>query len=192
MRKLTYFVASSLDGFIAGPDGSFDFFPFSVDSELAEHLRTEYPETLPTPLRQALDFDDVPNRVFDTVVMGRGTYEPALKEGITSPYRHLRQVVFSRSLASVDPLVEVVAGDPVAFVQALKREDGKDIWLCGGGELAGVLWPEIDEAVVKLNPLTVGEGIPLARRPFAPSPLTLVSARQLREGVILLRYTRTP
>src|SRR4051794_6185759 len=191
MRKLVYFVASTLDGFIAGPDGSVDFFPFSVDSELAQYLRAEYPETLPAAFRQAHGFDDAPNRVFDTVAMGRGTYDPALKVGITRPYRHLRQSVFSRSMASTDPQVEVVADDPVAFVRALKSEDGMDVWLCGGGELAGVLWSEIDEVVVKLNPLTAGEGIPLARRPFAPSPLTLGSVRPIRDGVVLLRYTRT-
>jgi dihydrofolate reductase len=191
MRKLTYFVAATVDGFIAAPDGSFGFFPFSADSALAQHLRSEYPETLPTALRQALGFDDAPNRVFDTVVMGRGTYEPALKEGITSPYRHLRQYVFSRSLASTDPDVTVVADDPVAFVRTLKAEDGRGIWLCGGGQLAGALWSEIDELTVKLNPLTAGDGIPLARRPFAPTPLTLASARPMRDGVVLLHYTRT-
>jgi dihydrofolate reductase len=190
MRKLVYFVASTLDGFIAGPDGSFGFFPFSTDSDLARHVRAEYPETLPTMFRQALGFDDEPNRAFDTVVMGRGTYEPALKEGITSPYRHLRQYVFSRSMAAPDPEVEVVAGDPVEFVRALKRNDGKDIWLCGGGELAGVLWPEIDELVVKLNPVAVGDGIPLARRRFDPVLLTLASATPMRDGVVLLRYAR--
>jgi dihydrofolate reductase len=190
MRKLVYFVASTLDGFIAAPDGSVGFFPFSVDSALARFMRAEYPETLPTALRQALGFDDAPNRVFDTAVMGRGTYEPALKEGITSPYRHLRQCVFSRSMVSPDPEVEVVAGDPAAFVRKLKHEEGKDIWLCGGGETAGVLWSEIDELVVKLNPLAAGDGIPLARRSFDPTELTLTSARPLAGGVVVLTYTR--
>jgi dihydrofolate reductase len=191
MRKLIYFVASTLDGFIAAPDGSVGFIPFSIDSDLGAHIRAEYPETLPTTFRQALGFDDAPNRVFDTVVMGRGTYEPALKEGITSPYRHLRQYVFSRSLpASPDPEVDVVAGDPVGFVRARKREDGMAIWLGGGGELAGVLWPEIDELVVKLNPVAAGDGIPLARRDFAPTQLTLASAMPMETGVVVLRYTR--
>jgi dihydrofolate reductase len=95
-------------------------------------------------------------------------------------------------MTSPDPQIEVVTDDPVTFLRVLKSEDGKDIWLCGGGELAGALWSEIDEVVVKLNPLTAGEGIPLARRPYAPSSLTLVSARPMREGVVLLRYTRTP
>src|SRR5262249_10299081 len=142
MRKLVYLVASTLDGFIAGPDGSYGFFPFSADSELARHLRSEYPETLPTALRRALGFDDPATRACDRVVRARGTSEPAWKEGLTSPYRHLRQVVFSRSMSSPNPEVEVVADEPGGFVRALKREDGKHIWLCGGAELAGVLWPE--------------------------------------------------
>jgi dihydrofolate reductase len=190
MRKLVYYVASTLDGFIAGPDGSVGFIPFSPDSDLARFIHAEYPETLPTPYRQALGFDDAPNRHFDTLVMGRGTYEPALKEGIASPYRHLRQYVFSRSLASTDPEVTIVADDPVEFVRGLKREDGLDIWLCGGGELAGALWPEVDEVIVKLNPLTCGEGIPQARRGFDPTLLTLREARPTKEGVVVLHYAR--
>jgi dihydrofolate reductase len=123
-------------------------------------------------------------------VMGRGTYEPALRQGVTSPYAHLRQIVLSRTLATIDPAVEVEPGDPVALVQKLKAEDGLDIWLCGGGALAGALWDEVDELVVKLNPLTAGHGIRLAVRGFAPSLLTLVSATPTEDGVVLLRYTR--
>jgi dihydrofolate reductase len=190
MRKLVYYVASTLDGFIAGPDGSVDFIPFSPDSDLARLIQTEYPETLPTGYRQALGFDDAANRHFDTVVMGRGTYEPALKEGITSPYRHLRQYVFSRSIASTDSTVSVVADDPERFVRGLKGEDGLDIWLCGGGDLAGVLWPEVDEMIVKLNPVTCGQGIPLVRRGFDPTMLTLREARPVAGGVVLLHYAK--
>ena len=190
MRKLVYFVASTLDGYIAGPDGSWGFFPYSADSDLARHIHAEYPETLPTAYRQALGFDDAPNRHFDTVVMGRGTYDPALKEGVTSPYGHLRQYVFSRSITSTDPAVTVVADDPREFVRGLKREDGLDLWLCGGGDLAGVLWPEVDEVIVKLNPLTCGEGIPLARRGFDPTLLTLRQARPTQDGVVLLHYAK--
>jgi dihydrofolate reductase len=190
MRKLVYYVASTLDGFIAGPDGSVGFIPFSVDSDLARYIQAEYPETLPTAYRQAVGFDDAPNRHFDTVLMGRGTYEPALKEGITSPYAHLRQYVFSRTIVSTDPAVTVVADDPVEFVRGLKREDGLDVWLGGGGEFAGVLWPEVDEVIVKLNPVTAGEGIPLARRGFDPTLLTLRAAKPLQDGVVVLHYTR--
>jgi len=190
MRKLVYFVASTLDGFIAAPDGDWSFFPFSAESDLARLIRAEFPETLPTALRQALGFDDAPNRRFDTVVMGRATYEPALKQGITSPYAHLRQVVYSRTLLPDDPTVDIVPTDPVAHVRDLKAQAGADIWLCGGGQLAGTLWDEIDELIVKLNPVAAGEGIPLAQRAFAPTALTLRSARPTEDGVVLLHYTR--
>ncbi|MCI4061978.1 dihydrofolate reductase family protein [Micromonospora sp. R77] len=184
MRKLVYFVASTLDGFIAAPDGSFDFFPLAPDP----HLVAEWPQTLPTAAHRHLGLD-APQGRFDTVLMGRGTYEPALAIGVTSPYAHLKQYVFSRSLPpSDDPGVEIVAGDPTALVRELKQRPGADIWLCGGGELAGQLLPEVDELVVKLNPIVAGSGIPLVTRGFDPHRLALVDSRPLANGVLLLSY----
>ncbi len=90
MRKLTYFIASTIDGCIAGPSGEFDFYP--VTEDLLAFLGSQYPETLPTHGRAALGING-PNRRFDTVVMGRATYDLGLREGITSPYAHLRQYV---------------------------------------------------------------------------------------------------
>jgi hypothetical protein len=110
MRKLVSYAASTIDGFVAGPDGSVEHFP--VEQDLLDFIGEEYPETLPTHVRAALGLD-LPNRRFDTVVMGRGTYEPALEVGITSPYAHLRQYVFSRSLvATPGSGVEIVSGTP--------------------------------------------------------------------------------
>lgn len=141
MRTLTYYVGVSLDGFIAGPNGSFDFFP--VDSSVLEFIATEYPETLPTHVREHLGIT-APAVHFDTVVMGRATYSPALEAGITSPYAGLRQYVVSTTLTqSPDPQVRV-APDPLALVRDLKQEDGAGVWLAGGGRLAGALLSEID------------------------------------------------
>lgn len=183
MRKLVYFVASTLDGFIAGPEGEIDFYPFGPD--LQEFIRTRYPETLPTHVREPLGIPaDTPNRAFDTVVMGRATLEPALKHGITHPYSHLTEYVFSRTLEGAQ------AGDPVAFVRALKQQDGLDIWLCGGGDLAGQLLAEVDELVIKLSPVIAGGGIPLVRRDFAPTRWNLTSTTPLTSGVVVLTYTR--
>jgi dihydrofolate reductase len=187
MRKLVYFVASTIDGFIAAPDGSWDF--FTIQDDVTAFLNARYPETMPTHVRALLGTDAEPNREFDTVVMGRNTYEPALREGITSPYAHLRQIVFSRTLGeSADPAVEIVAEDPLAFVGKLKQEPGKDIWLAGGGDFAGQLLPAVDELVIKLNPVVVGAGIPLAATGFDPHRFTLIDATPLASGVVVLRY----
>lgn len=187
MRQLVYFVATTLDGFIAAPDGDTEAF-IHAPAYLRE-LAAEFPETFPTHARTALALD-APGTHFDTVLMGRGTYEPALRLGITRPYAHLRQVVFSRSLpATTDPAVTVVAGDPVPVVRRLKAEaTGRDIWLCGGGDLAGQLLGEIDALILKLNPITFGGGTPLFAGPAALARFALVAVQPREAGVVLLRY----
>ncbi|MFF3854728.1 dihydrofolate reductase family protein [Micromonospora sp. NPDC002575] len=190
MRKLVYYVASTLDGFIAAPDGSYDFFPLEPD--VAAHLTAGWPQTFPTFSHPQLGIDRPTGR-FDAVLMGRATYDPALRVGVTSPYAHLRQYVFSRSLPpSTDPGLEVVAGDPVAFVRGLKGRAGGDIWLCGGGQLAGQLLPEVDELVVKLHPIVAGSGIPLAARGFEAHRFTLTGTRSFDSGLVLLHYAAAP
>ncbi|MCW3840315.1 dihydrofolate reductase family protein [Micromonospora yasonensis] len=190
MRKLVYYVATTLDGFIAAPDGSYDFFPLVPDPDVLAHLAAEWPQTFPTFTHAQFGIESPPAGRFDALLMGRGTYEPALKAGVTSPYAHLKQYVLSRSLPpSDDPQVEIVAGDAVAFVRELKERPGGDIWLCGGGHLAGQLLGEVDELVVKLNPVVVGSGVPLADRGFAPHRFTLVETRPFDSGVVVLRYT---
>src|SRR6185312_2030084 len=126
-----------------------------------------------------------PNQAFDTLVMGRATLDPALQAGISSPYGHLRQYVFSRTLQTVEG-PELVRENPMDFVRRLKQEDGQDIWLCGGGDLAGQLLPEVDDLVVKLSPLIAGTGIPLVRADFNPTRFTLQSATPLTSGVVVL------
>lgn len=137
MRELVYYVAITLDGFIAHPDGSFDKFPW--DPDYGADMAVNFPETVPAHLRSA-EHRSLENRWFDAVLMGRNTYEVGLKEGISSPYPTLRQYVFSRSYSeSPNPDVTLISGNAVEAVQALKREDGKAIWLCGGAALASTL-----------------------------------------------------
>ncbi|MCY0959220.1 dihydrofolate reductase family protein [Streptomyces sp. H27-H5] len=187
MRPLTYCVGTSLDGFIAGPDGQFDFIPFEGD--LAAALLAEYPETIPVTGRGPLGIEGAANQRFDTVLMGRGTYEPGLAVGVTSPYPHLTQYVFSRTLSRLDPAVEIVSTDPVAFVRDLKRRDGAGIWLCGGADLAGQLLEEIDELIIKRYPVVIGSGIPLFRAPFLPVRFTLTDSRVFNTGATLTTYS---
>jgi dihydrofolate reductase len=182
MRRLVYHIAVSIDGCIAGPGGTFDFFQLAPDME--DYLHAEFPETMPTQARPHLGLEGAPNKRFDTVVMGRGTYQPALDIDVTSPYAHLRQYVVSRSLPEIaDPAVELVPRDPVGLVRRLKAEAGdRDIWLCGGSVLAGQLLPEIDELVIKQYPVVAGGGLPVFAGPFRPRPFTPVETRTFSHG----------
>ena len=181
MRKLVYYIGATLDGYIAGPDGEVDFFPLS--DEMAAWIKTSFPETIPTHAREYFGLGGVDNLVFDTVVMGRGTFEPALSVPTTSPYAHLRQYVVSTTLRIDDPSVTVEAGDPVELVRRLKAEDtGMDIWLCGGGKLAAALLDEIDEIVLKSYPVVAGAGIPMLAGAFAPTSFLPTRRESLGNG----------
>ncbi|MDP9779812.1 dihydrofolate reductase [Nakamurella flavida] len=185
VRELVYYVATSVDGYIADPTGAFDAFP--VEGDHMAVVLDEYADALPGHVLRALGIDP-PGTRFDTVVMGWNTLAPALAAGIDSPYPHLRQIVASRQDRDVAPAV-TLTHDPVATVRALKKETGRSIWLCGGGELAASLLPEIDRLVIKRNPLVFGAGIPLfGRAPYAPRPFTPVSARAFRSDVVIEEY----
>ncbi|MGA4948812.1 dihydrofolate reductase family protein [Streptomyces lydicamycinicus] len=195
MRRLVYCIASTLDGFIAGPDGADPTGPdgfWPIADDYVKHLAAELPEVLPVQARSAFGITGEGTR-FDTVLEGRRTYEIGLRVGITDAYPHLRHLVFSRTLTqSPDPAVELVATDPVAKVRELKGSDGKDIWLLGGSALAGALYPEIDQLIVKLSPLTLGSGIPLFSpdTAFAPHTWELTEHTVLQSGSAFLTYTR--
>ncbi|WP_370616932.1 dihydrofolate reductase family protein [Mumia sp. Pv 4-285] len=190
MRELTYYVGLTLDGFIAGPGDEDDFFPLSED--LMRFMSTECVDALPSHARASLGVADAPLRTYDTVLMGRRTYDPALKIGITDPYAHLRTVVFSRSLAeSPDPKVEVTTVDPVTRVRELKAEESPlGIYLAGGGTLAGQLLDEIDRLVVKKYPVVVGSGVPAFSTDFRPTAFALEEVATFDNGCAVLTYAR--
>ena len=174
MGALTYYVASTLDGFIAHADGSFDGFVW--DDELVADF-----------------FRDIER--FATVLMGRKTYEVGLRDGKTSPYPAMRQIVFSRTMeASPDPAVELVRDGAVEFVRDLRATTPGDVWLCGGAELASTLLAAglIDEVVVKLNPVVFGAGIPLLAAGVPPTRLALRGTRTYgQSGIVVLHYAVT-
>lgn len=209
MRKLIYYVAVSVDGFIAGHDGRTDLFLSEGDhmAWLIEH----YPETIPGHVRGLLGLAETPSREFDTVLLGRATHQIAVDEGLASGYPHLRQYVVTHrpeELPAEDGL-SASDEDPIALVQRLKAEESPlDIWLCGGGALAGALVDEIDEFRLKVNPLLLGAGIPLvaldagraggsdaaggggAGGAADPLPLVQRMRREFASGVSYVEYTR--
>ncbi|GAA3664964.1 dihydrofolate reductase family protein [Lentzea roselyniae] len=186
MRKLVYYVAVTLDGFIAAEDGTFDGFIFEGDHMAG--INAEYPDTLPTQFREALGLLDAPNPNFDTVLMGRNTYQ--VPGGLASPYAHLRQfVVTSQELDTPDD-VELIRENVAGRVQELKEEDGLDIWLCGGGKLAAELLPLIDKLLLKIHPVVFGRGIPLFDGKADITRFKRTDARLFESGVSFMTYER--
>lgn len=178
--------------FIAGPNGgdpsAQSFFPVTPD--LVEFIASAFPETLPAPAREALGIAG-PGQVFDTVLEGRASYEVGVAAGLDDAYPHLRHLVFSTTLATAAGSdIEIVRGEARDRVRALKAEEGKDIWLVGGGRLAHSLLPEIDRLVIKQNPAVIGSGVPMFDGPFEPTMFRTVDALLLDSGVRVVTLDR--
>lgn len=192
MRDLTYYVAVSLDGFIAGPDGEFDM--FLAEGDHMHPIWERYRGTAPTVLAQAAGLD-VADGPFDTVLMGWNTYAVGMPDQhLAEPYQHLRQVVFTRTHEGPagSDAVEFTGSDPVTKVRELKQQDGRGIWLCGGGALAAVLVDEIDRLALKINPVLLGDGIPLfGARGYSPEGWRRTGTQAFESGVVLAEYARS-
>ncbi len=176
MRTVTYGGAVSLDGFLAGVDGSIDWLHFSKDVQQV----------------MAVYWKDI-----DTILMGRKTYAVSVANNPKKSKRAkrteatMRTFVFSRTLKEIDdPGVQLVTSDAVEFVQHLKREPGKGICLMGGGELAQSLLAAglVDKIGLNIHPILLGSGIPTFRDFGRRIKLTLTECRTLEGGCILANY----
>jgi dihydrofolate reductase len=169
MRRVRYQVAVSLDGFIAGPGGEYDW--IVMDS--------------------AIDFAAL-FRDFDTAVMGRKTYEALTAHGGHGELPGLDVVVFSRTLEpATHPGVRIVNDDPHEIVATLKAAPGRDIWLYGGGVLFRSLLDAglVDTVEVAIMPVLLGSGIPLLP-PGAATKLELADLKTLPgSGIVAISYS---
>ena len=171
-RKVIVNLATSADGFIARPDGDVEWL-------------TSRPK--PEGFYGMGDF----TKLVDTKLLGRKTYEKSLRLGGRFDARS-RYLVFSRHAppADIPSGVEFVSDAIGSFVSRLREQPGKHIWLMGGGELiASFLDAQaIDEFVITVVPVFIGEGIPLLAPHYREVPLDLQSVERFEDGVVQLRY----
>ncbi len=174
MRKIIVYIATSAEGFIARPDG---------DIAWLNRLR-------PKGNYGMAEF----YRSIDTVLMGRKTYDVALKLGQTS-YPGKLNYIFSRTpRRSEIPNVKFVSEDVAGFAKYLRSTRGKNIWLVGGAELTAAFLDaqQVDEFIIHVIPLLIGEGIPLLAPRHRAIPLRLLSSRSYPDGVVRLHYRVQP
>jgi dihydrofolate reductase len=167
MRRICFHVAISLDGYIARPNGEFDWIVQDTEIDFAAIFRQ-----------------------FDTLLAGRRTFELMVKQGNTM-MPGMKTIVFSKTLRQQDhPEVTIV---PAAFeetVASLRAKPGKDILLFGGGSLfqsflnAGL----VDAVEVGIIPVLLGGGIPLLPPPAKQSKLKLTAHKVYKTGIVMLTY----
>jgi dihydrofolate reductase len=171
MRRICYAVAMSLDGYVAGPKGEADW--IVMDPEI--------------------DFRSLMAR-FDTVLMGRKTFDAARTQGGGGAMPGVTSIVVSRILRQADwPKVTIWNDRLEEKVAELRAKPGKDIWLFGGGELFRSLLEAkvVDTVEVGVIPVLLGGGIPLLPTPCQRAKLKLTSHRVYKTGIVSLEYAMT-
>jgi dihydrofolate reductase len=173
--ELIYHVATTADGYIANLNGEADDSIFLYDDE------------------------HVPDFIFaiqqyDAVLMGGKTYEYGFQFGKKPGepgYDGIKHYVFSKTIEfESNEEVVLVKDNAIEFIKHLKETTSQKIWLSGGGQLAGSLLDHelIDTLILKVNPVMIGEGIPLFGSSKKQIDLELIELKQYKNGVILPRY----
>ena len=176
MSKTVLYIAMSMDGFIARPDGNLDWLTSTPNPEVGDY---GYDELL---------------KSIGTTIMGRKTYDEVMGFGIEWPYSGLNTYVVTsnQNLKIQSPDTYLLTENVAEFVQNLKSKSEKDIWLVGGGQLVTMFINHnlLDKMIITIIPKLIGEGIPL----FAPKPnevdWKLISAQSFDTGVVNLTYEK--
>lgn len=175
MRNVVYYIATTVDHYIADEAGEVGTFLTEGD-----HIPAFF-ESLSR---------------FDSVLMGTNTYAYGFKYGMEMgkpayPDYHLKNYIFSRSMEfeSTDEVV-LVKSNPATYIKDLKQAEGKDIWLCGGGALAGYLLDHevLDELILKINPVVQGKGIALFGESTKTVQLEHYDTKTYESGAVFISY----
>ena len=167
MRKVILMVAVSLDGFIEGPNGEYDWCMTDQDYGMNEFFKRA-----------------------DAVFFGRKSYELFLKEG-QDWMPEMKHYVFSNSMDKAPGNATLISGDIKSAVNEIKNKSGKDIWMFGGASLTESLMKDglIDEFILAVHPILLGSGKQLFHGIQERVQLELVSSKQYDTGLVSLSYT---
>lgn len=177
MRKIVLYIATSIDGYIARKDGSIDWLEdpkYALENE--DYGYYDFMKTI------------------DTTLMGNSTYQQVLGFDMPFPYQETTNYVFTKTPKKKnEPFVEFFSGNIPEFIKTLKQKEGKDIWLIGGGKLNTVFLDNglIDEIILSIIPITLGEGITLfvgAKK--LDSQFKLVSSKAYDNSFVQLHYVK--
>ena len=166
-RRVRYYVAVSLDGFIAGPKGEFDWIITDSGFDFETHFKQ-----------------------FDTFLLGRRTFEMTRQAGAPGMPEGTQTIVFSRTLRQSDYPDVTITSEVADTISELKKKPGKDVWLFGGGTLfrsvldAGL----IDTVELAVIPILLSQGVPLLAAGARSPALQLTSTKSLPTGTVLLSY----
>ena len=169
MRKVILQLAVSLDGYIEGPNGEYDWCLTDQDYGMSDFFKH-----------------------VDSLFIGRKSYELTLSMGeeAMDGFPKLTEYVFSTTLKEVKPGAILIKGDIEAAVKRIKNEPGKDIWLFGGADLSASLLhlDLIDEVSLAVHPLILGGGKPLFSNIKNRVQLTLTDTKTYSSGLVSLTY----
>jgi len=175
-RKIIVNLATSADGYIARPDDDIDWLTSRPAPKGFYGMGTF-------------------TKSIDAKVIGRKTYDISVELGARFDSK-TPHYVFSRQAppAVVPPGVEFVRGSIAEFARRLKSQPGKNIWMMGGGDLIASFLDEgaIDEFIISMVPVFIGDGIPLLARRHRHVPLRLLAAKPFPDGVVQLHYRVEP
>ncbi len=169
MRKVILNVAVSLDGFIEGPNGEYDWCFTDQDYGMSAFLKN-----------------------IDAVFYGRKSYEMMLRADFSgeNPFINFKTYVFSETLQTPYPNTQLISSDLAEQVTKLKQLPGKDIWLFGGASLLDSFLREglVDQLSLAVHPLLLGEGKRLFQKMSARTTLTLLNSTSYTSGLVMLLY----
>lgn len=174
MKKIKLYIAASLDGYIALPDGDLDWL-------------TEFPN----PSKSDYGYKDFLKTV-DSVVMGGKTYRDILCMDVIWPYKEQATYVVTQHPINARENVKFITENLIDTISQLRNENGKDIWLVGGGRLISMLLNAdlVDEMQLFYIPVMLGNGIRLFPEKYKESQWNLVESKTYDNGVLEVKYQR--